>query len=325
VAQIAITALSLPYLEHTHWTAQAAFVVSLLTGLLAVYYAYMVQQQLSTLHTSQEVLNWLTTAQVEDCQEPADREPGVHPVYRPIPSLASALLLTYPAQLLNWSLSFLLIGVGVYYGIVYTEDLGQLRGSNANLAVLVVYVCAAIVALGSYQGPLFRKELEGTPSARQSILDFRRHHKTPRRPTPDQDASGCDSPDAKPRNPCVTVIPDSNVKVIPQESSSTESGVSPRPADPWEASRARVSESRVTQAGMEKAGRLPASSQTHVESANDGHTSDLQAVPSARNSAEMQTILDALRASIAAQKASLHAQEMLMREYHKQSGSVVVT
>ena len=60
IAQIAITGLSLDKLDETHWTAYAAFVVSVIAGCLAVYYSCTLQLSLSGLHGPQEILEWLT-------------------------------------------------------------------------------------------------------------------------------------------------------------------------------------------------------------------------------------------------------------------------
>ncbi|THW45164.1 hypothetical protein D6D21_04542 [Aureobasidium pullulans] len=60
VAQIAITALSLGYSDTIHWTANAAFVVSLVTASLSVFYACLLQQHISGLFTPDDVKSWLS-------------------------------------------------------------------------------------------------------------------------------------------------------------------------------------------------------------------------------------------------------------------------
>lgn len=140
IAQIAITALSLPYLEQTHWTVQASFVVSLVAGLLSVYYACMIQLELSNLQGPKQVKQWLTTHRSAGMRQRPMFRRGISPaldipephlastIKLQIPSYGSALLLAAPSQLLNWSLTSLLVGIGIYYGLVYSEDLGALRG-----------------------------------------------------------------------------------------------------------------------------------------------------------------------------------------------------
>jgi hypothetical protein len=85
-----------------------------------------------------------------------------------IPSLYSALLLVAPLQLLNWSLAALLAGVGIYYGLVYTNALGEMRGAHANLALLVVYTAFTAVALASFVTPSLLKFSETDDWAKQN-------------------------------------------------------------------------------------------------------------------------------------------------------------
>ena len=60
IAQIALTALSLPNLDDTHWTARAAFVVGLVAGSLAVFCSCVLQSKMSSLHSPYAVRRWLT-------------------------------------------------------------------------------------------------------------------------------------------------------------------------------------------------------------------------------------------------------------------------
>jgi hypothetical protein len=55
VAQIAITALGLEDLDKVLWIAEAAFVLSLTTGGLSVFYACLVPQRMSYLFTTDDV------------------------------------------------------------------------------------------------------------------------------------------------------------------------------------------------------------------------------------------------------------------------------
>jgi hypothetical protein len=59
IAQIAITALSLGDFGNIHWTASAFAYSSLVSGVLSTYYSFYVQQLLSSLHTSEDVREWL--------------------------------------------------------------------------------------------------------------------------------------------------------------------------------------------------------------------------------------------------------------------------
>lgn len=60
IAQIALTALSLPSLDDIHWTAQAAFGVGLVAGSLAIFCSCVLQSKMSGLHSPYAVRRWLT-------------------------------------------------------------------------------------------------------------------------------------------------------------------------------------------------------------------------------------------------------------------------
>jgi len=59
VAQIAITALSLPYLSNTHWVSRAFLNISLLTALMSVYYASTQHRILGTLLKPAQIRSWI--------------------------------------------------------------------------------------------------------------------------------------------------------------------------------------------------------------------------------------------------------------------------
>jgi hypothetical protein len=60
LAQIALTALGLPNLDDTHWTARASFVIGLVAGSLAVFCSCVLQSKMSALHNAPAVRRWLT-------------------------------------------------------------------------------------------------------------------------------------------------------------------------------------------------------------------------------------------------------------------------
>jgi hypothetical protein len=185
-------ALSLHRLQSPHWHCHIwarrtgrqnrPFVISLVSGLLSVYYACMVQLELGNLQNSTEVKRWLTTYRTRSPWENGllfcriNRVP-IHeyrkltkqgPVWH-IPSYYAAMLVVTPSLLLNWSLSSLLIGIGIYYGLVFTEDLGLIRGRDSNLAVLIVYIVFTTTAAANYLVPVFMKQVEVTESSAKAL------------------------------------------------------------------------------------------------------------------------------------------------------------
>lgn len=195
IAQIALTALSLPNLDDTHWTARAAFTIGLVAGSLAVFCSCILQSKMSGLHSPYAVRRWLTRphetfADLHDLQRtmyrPRSRLPDKEgPVrvedttndqanllamqrelftvrerlnklhYRP--SLSAALIITAPSQLLNVTLGSLLTGFGIYFGFVYTARLPAIENHHSALAVLTVYIVSAASGLILFYVPMLFK------------------------------------------------------------------------------------------------------------------------------------------------------------------------
>ncbi|KAI6863248.1 hypothetical protein KC343_g8404 [Hortaea werneckii] len=61
IAQVAFSGLGLDEIANTHWTVQAAFIVSLVSGLLSVYYCCIIQQSFGTLVSPDDIKDWLCT------------------------------------------------------------------------------------------------------------------------------------------------------------------------------------------------------------------------------------------------------------------------
>jgi len=58
VAQVALTSLVLPSLSEAHWVARSAFILSLISGCLAVYYVSLLQRELGNFRTPEQVREW---------------------------------------------------------------------------------------------------------------------------------------------------------------------------------------------------------------------------------------------------------------------------
>lgn len=173
IAQVAISALSLDRVAQTHWTAQAAFVTSLVSGALSVYYACVVQQTAGSLIKPDELKDWLcgsrtsdtalqttiqrrareirlgsrammTRDEVKELLELATTEQGSHKL---IPSVTSALMLVAPGRMLNISVAAFLLGLGIYLGFACSNQFLSDGGPNASLAVLLFYVITAVLGL----------------------------------------------------------------------------------------------------------------------------------------------------------------------------------
>lgn len=179
IAQIALTALTLPELESAHWTAQASFVICLVSGALSVFFSCVLQSILSGLHTPQQFRDWITegldpeSKEILDTIDQLKQDPrlesrqdikeavlfagGFLRISRlPRPSLYAALILTSPLQLLRLALAALLVGFGVYFGFNYSARLQSGDGGSA-LAVLITYIVCVSLGLANFYIPFVGK------------------------------------------------------------------------------------------------------------------------------------------------------------------------
>ncbi|OAG14452.1 hypothetical protein CC77DRAFT_1054904 [Alternaria alternata] len=133
VAQIAITALSLTDLSSTHWVARASFTFSLVSAIMAVYYATNQYRRFGRFLHADEIKAWIRP------KETMRLSP--RPLLQQfLPSAASVLTVSAPNMLLSASLNAFLVGLGVYFGYVWTRNLDESAGSSASRAVFIVYV-----------------------------------------------------------------------------------------------------------------------------------------------------------------------------------------
>jgi hypothetical protein len=141
VAQIAITALSLADLSNTHWVARASFTFSLVSATMAVYYATRQYRKLGRCLHADEVKAWI---------HPIEMTLPLVPVQLFGPSAASVLTVSAPNMLLSASLNAFLVGLGVYFGYVWTRNLDESAGPSASRAVFIVYVIGLALCYGIY-------------------------------------------------------------------------------------------------------------------------------------------------------------------------------
>ncbi|THX67174.1 hypothetical protein D6D05_09943 [Aureobasidium pullulans] len=191
VAQIAITALSLGNSDTTHWTANAAFVISLVTASLSVFYACLLQQHISGLFTSEDVKSWLSKPaakyEMEELEQIASTlsktitpfpelglvvpQSSVETYRRTIENFAqefkwktasfnAAFMIKVPSLLLNWSVGAFILGLGVYLGCVWRPD--GLSERNGSLGILITYLITTVGGLLLYYVPKAGKILESS-------------------------------------------------------------------------------------------------------------------------------------------------------------------
>jgi hypothetical protein len=162
--------LGLSDFGNIHWTATAFTYTSVVSGLLSAFFSFYVQQTLSDLHSLEDLCEWLTSPRNNltdrsisaTLRQKRLGRTAEHAANRGdrIPSLTAAATLTAPSRLLTISVVFLFVALGIYLGSVYTAKLGTLKGSNANLAVLLFFIIFSVWAILEVYLPLNNKRVE---------------------------------------------------------------------------------------------------------------------------------------------------------------------
>ena len=172
VAQIAITGLSLNNLSRTHWVARAFLLYSLISSLMAVYYATTQQRIMGRLFKPSQVRGWIrgqmpprmnisTWTVIHGNSKPdpeyyepqgRDRDEIIADVIKKCfkPSVTAVIAISAPQLLLSSSLVSLLLGVGVYFGFVWTRNLDTDAGLNDSRNVEITYIITVVVCFLVY-------------------------------------------------------------------------------------------------------------------------------------------------------------------------------
>ena len=200
MGQVALTSLALPALSQTHWFVHVSFVISILAGLLAVYFAVVSQKLVAGLTSARQLRAWLTIPMRRNFQIWVDNlEKHLHNMEalrdqhfsriqedRPaqlgqleadqfkasfIPREASGsavVLLGAPSILLGFSLSMFLLGLGLYLLFVWLRNLDPLASQTSSRAVFLFYVTITFGLLLFFAIPLGLKNNE---SRKQELSD----------------------------------------------------------------------------------------------------------------------------------------------------------
>lgn len=163
--------LSISNFNAIHWTATAFAYTSLVSGLLSTFFSFFVQQILSDLHSPEDVREWLTSPRengfsrlsntiLHQCRSQGRTAEHVSKGDDRVPSLTAAATLTAPSHLLYFAITCLFVALGIYLGSVYTDKLGSLKGSNANLGVLIFSIVFSGWAIFEVYLPLNSKRMD---------------------------------------------------------------------------------------------------------------------------------------------------------------------
>lgn len=166
VAQISISAYSLSDTNQTHWVSRGFCIFSLVTSLMAVYYATTLHRIMGRQLEPSYVRAW-----IRGFRRPygamTDRKADPHRLefeswnstldlvgalidrsFRP--AYASVITLSAPQVLLSTSLFGLLLGIGVYLGFMWTQHVDEVFGGLDSRNIWIVYLVTAVVCVIVY-------------------------------------------------------------------------------------------------------------------------------------------------------------------------------
>ncbi|CAI6090554.1 unnamed protein product [Clonostachys chloroleuca] len=157
--------LALPNLSQTHWVARSCWISSLITSLLAVYFATSQAWTISQLTSEKGLRRWVHNTDDagndgirlwmalngndndNDDNQNEEEEQSEQLLAGLAPALSSTITVSAPSLLLSSSLLLLLAGMGVFLGFVWSRDLDVDAGVGDNKSVFVVYVVVLGVSL----------------------------------------------------------------------------------------------------------------------------------------------------------------------------------
>jgi hypothetical protein len=152
VAQIAITALSLASLDQVHWIARGLFTFSLVSSIMAVYYASDQYRILGRHLRGNDVRTWIRNDKFGENNKwrVTNSKFPLRQLSKFLPSPAAVLTISAPNVLLSASLNAFLLGLGVYLGQIWTRHLDEIAGVNGSRAIFITYAVSVAVCYGVY-------------------------------------------------------------------------------------------------------------------------------------------------------------------------------
>jgi hypothetical protein len=175
MTQIAITSLSLESLSQTHWVARASWLFSLMSGLLAVYYAGNPVWKIGRLEGDNQIRAWIRSSDkgIKDIlAEPKtlSEKTRLQRLIRTLaPAPSSVLVVTAPGLLLSSALISLLVGFGIYFYFVWARRLDSLAGRNDSRDIFIFYIVSLLLCYGVYAIAGISQDKETTATVRETI------------------------------------------------------------------------------------------------------------------------------------------------------------
>ena len=124
-----------------HWTARACFILSLVSSIIAVYYATKQYRIMGRCLYADQVKGWIQN------QKKKHWSPRKNTKFA---SVASVLTVSAPNMLLSFSLNSFLAGLGIYLGFTWTRSLDETAGVIGSRAVFITYIVGLCISYGTY-------------------------------------------------------------------------------------------------------------------------------------------------------------------------------
>ena len=122
IAQVALTALSLPGLSLAYWTARAFLLFATVSGCLSVYYACTLSRNIGKCYQAKLVRDWLSTMtqHLQIAEGNGKNETQA--------SLSGIFILSAPYTMMSYAIRSFITGLAIYQGFVWTRTLDMDAG-----------------------------------------------------------------------------------------------------------------------------------------------------------------------------------------------------
>lgn len=138
IAQVALTALSLPSLSLAHWTARAFLLFAIVAGCISVYYACSLSRDIGKCCQPEAVRDWLSAANTSNtASSEVDKKEGRNA------SLSTIFVLSAPYTMMSYSIIAFVIGLAIYQGFVWTRTLDTDAGKTNSRNVFIAYIASS--------------------------------------------------------------------------------------------------------------------------------------------------------------------------------------
>ncbi|KAL3468863.1 hypothetical protein BJX99DRAFT_265749 [Aspergillus californicus] len=177
VTSIAINSLGLESLSQTHWVARASWLFSLVSALLAVYYAGNPVWKIGRLQRNSRILTWIRNGDngiegiLTRSKAQSDKQRLQLILRNLAPAPSSVLVITAPGLLLSSALISLLAGFGIYLYFMWARELDALAGRGDSRDIFIIYIVSLSICYGVYGIAGIIQDKETSATVRETIRE----------------------------------------------------------------------------------------------------------------------------------------------------------